>query len=199
MTIAVLCPAIAAAQTASVDRAWSYRAAVATYFLPDEADYVQPTFTAERGHLHLETRYNYEALHSVSFFAGRKFSAGSAVEMELTPMFGGLVGDTDGVIPAAILWLKFRRLEFYSESEVVIDLNETSDSFFYSWSEAYVRAPAWLRTGVVIQRTRSIDEESDVQPGIFAGIEIGRIEGAFYFFKPGSADRFFVASIAVSF
>ena len=48
------------------DKAWSLAASAYTYFVPDSANYVQPTFTADRGWLHLEARYNYEALHAGS-------------------------------------------------------------------------------------------------------------------------------------
>ena len=50
----------------SDDKAWSLAASAYTYFVPDSANYVQPTFTADRGWLHLEARYNYEALHAGS-------------------------------------------------------------------------------------------------------------------------------------
>ena len=48
------------------DKAWSLTASAYTYFVPDSGDYVQPTFSADRGWLHLEARYNYEALHAGS-------------------------------------------------------------------------------------------------------------------------------------
>ena len=34
-------------------RAWSFSAAGYAYHLPDESDYAQPAFTADRGKLHL--------------------------------------------------------------------------------------------------------------------------------------------------
>ena len=39
---------------------WSVRGAAATYVLPDEENYVQPTVAVDRNALHLEARYNYE-------------------------------------------------------------------------------------------------------------------------------------------
>ena len=56
-----------AAQAAAQPRVWSFHAAAATYILPDDDDYVQPTVTADRGRLHFESRYNYEGRDSVSF------------------------------------------------------------------------------------------------------------------------------------
>ena len=49
---------------------WSVRASVATYVLPGEEDYVQPTVAVDHGTLHLEGRYNYEARRSGSGFVG---------------------------------------------------------------------------------------------------------------------------------
>jgi hypothetical protein len=39
---------------------WSVHASAATYVLPDEDDYVQPTMAIDRGAPHFEGRYNYE-------------------------------------------------------------------------------------------------------------------------------------------
>jgi hypothetical protein len=46
------------AQTAEHD--WSCSALAYTYIVPDEWNYVQPTFIADREKLHLEARYGYE-------------------------------------------------------------------------------------------------------------------------------------------
>jgi len=56
---------------------WGFGLSGALYVLPDEEDFVQPTFKADRGILHLETRYNYEDRESASFFAGRTSSSGT--------------------------------------------------------------------------------------------------------------------------
>src|SRR6478752_2907661 len=50
--------------------AWSAHVSVATYVLPDDGNYVQPTLAADRDALHLEARYNYEDRRSVSGFVG---------------------------------------------------------------------------------------------------------------------------------
>ena len=109
--------------------AWEVRASAATYFLPDDDNYVQPVVTVDHNRLHLEGRYNYEDRSSVSAFVGWNLAFGTAVTLELTPMIGGVVGDTDGVIPALELTVGFRRLELYSEGEYVIDLDESGESW----------------------------------------------------------------------
>ena len=41
---------------------WDYAFSAATYLVRNDREYVNPTFTADRNWLHLEARYNYEAL-----------------------------------------------------------------------------------------------------------------------------------------
>jgi len=124
------------------DDKWSFSAFTYTYFVPDDREYVQPTFTADRGWLHLEARYNYEALDTGSAWLGYNFSGGERVAWEITPMIGGVFGDTTGVAPGykgSLTWLK---LELYSEGEYVFDTGSTSDSFFYNWSELTLAPPS---------------------------------------------------------
>src|SRR5262245_13329455 len=158
------------ASAGASSRDWSLRASVAGYFIPDDDDYVQPTLTADRGPLHLESRYNYESRHSVSGFVGWNIEFGRSVTFQLTPMLGGVAGETDGVVPALELDLTWRRLELYSEGEYVIDLDAHDDSFLYNWSEASVWMTDWLRAGLVTQRTRAFETPRDIQRGVLVGL-----------------------------
>ena len=65
---------------------WEFSASAYTYFVPDSDesdDYVQPTFTADRGWLHLEARYNYEALDTGSAWLGFNFAGGKNGRVDL--------------------------------------------------------------------------------------------------------------------
>jgi hypothetical protein len=199
----VMAIVLAATAPTAWAQTWSVRAAAATYFLPDDDNYVQPTVAVDRDALHLEGRYNYEDRNSVSGFIGWNFEVGNKVKLELTPMFGGVAGDTNGVMPAVELTLSFSRFEVYSEGEYVIDVPHARNKFLYNWSEVSVWATDWLRAGLVTQRTRTLRLpkafERDIQRGLLAGVSIGKIEGAFYLFNPGSDDSYIVASVGVSF
>jgi len=171
----------------------------AQYLLPDEGDFVQPTFRADRGRLHLEARYNYEDRESASFFVGANFEMGKGATLALTPMVGGLAGQTDGLIPALEADFTVGPLEVYGEAEYVFDLGDTSSSYFYMWSELSLWPTEWLRAGLVTQRTRVYETERDIQRGLLVGVAFKRVEGALYFFNPGSDDHFTVVSLGVSF
>ena len=60
-----------------VDKRWSFSGSAYTYFVPDSHEYVQPTFTADRGWLHLETRYNYEDLETGSAWGATILAGGT--------------------------------------------------------------------------------------------------------------------------
>ena len=135
------------------------RASAAVYILPEEENYVQPTVAADHGNWHLETRYNYEDRDAISGFLGWNFEFGSNVVLEVTPMLGAVVGTTDGVVPAVIADLTWKRLEFYIEGEYLIDGQDAANSFAYHWSEASVwiteqSAPAWSRSALASTRRR---------------------------------------------
>ena len=179
--------------------AWTFSAAGYTYILPDESNYLQPTLTADRGRLHLEARFNYEARDSGSLWAGVNFSGGDALSWELTPMVGAVFGDTSGVAPGyrgAIAW---RALEFYSEGEALIDAGDSADSYFYNWSELTLAPVDWLRFGLVTQRTRAYQSDRDVQHGLLAGVSIRTLDVTAYLFNPDDSKSTLVLAFAVSF
>ena len=165
-------PAAPEAPAASTAPAWAWTAAVALYAVPDEANYLQPMAAADRGLLHLEARYNYEAQKTFSAWAGMNFEAGETVTMEFTPMFGVITGDLDGVAPGFLLTLSAWKLTFYSEGEFVFDASDEPENFFYNWSELTIQPTEWFRTGLVTQRTRAYQTERDIQRGLLVGAEL---------------------------
>jgi hypothetical protein len=173
------------AQTAPpTPRAWSFFASAYTYVIPDDSNFVQPTFTADRNHLHLEARYNYEAQKTGSVWVGWNLSGGDAVEWELTPIVGGVFGDIDGIAPGYKGSIAWRQIGFYSESEYVIDTANSSDSFLYNWSELTYGLTESLRAGLVVQRTRAYQTDRDVQRGLIVGYSYRRADFTFCVFNP---------------
>ncbi len=57
------------------ENAWSFSAYAYAYIVPDDANFLQPTVTADRGRLHLEARYNYEDFNTGSLWVGYNLSA----------------------------------------------------------------------------------------------------------------------------
>ena len=154
---------------------------------------------ADRGPLHLEARYGYEAKDSRSAFAGWTFSGGETITWELTPLVGGAWGPVQAFIPgfeASVAWGKF---DFYTEVEFVRDRHEKSNDYNYAWSELGYKPLEWLRIGAVGQRTRAYGGERDFQRGPFLQVTFGRATLGAFWFNPGSNEQVFVGSIGMSF
>jgi hypothetical protein len=163
------------------------------YFLEGEGDYVQPTVFVDRGHLHLEARYNYEDRDTGSIWAGYNLSAGDAFALEFTAMLGAVVGSTAGIAPGYKASLSWRRLELYSEAEYVVDTDDVDDSFLYTWTELSVAPAEWWRAGLVIQRTKSYETEFDVQRGLLLGFHRGRLDFTAYVLNPDESPAYVLA------
>jgi hypothetical protein len=179
--------------------AWEFSLSGYTYFVPEDGDFLQPTFTADRDWLHLEARYNYEALDTGSAWAGYNFGGGDTVTWELTPMLGIVFGTTDGIAPGYKGLLGWKKLEFYSEGEYVFDTGESSDSFFYNWSELTLAPVEWFRFGLVTQRTRVYETDREIQRGLLAGVSFKNLDLTGYVFNPDDEKPTFVLAIAVTF
>jgi len=187
------------ASPAAGEKAWSFTAAGYVYLLPeDESDYGQPTFWADRGRLHLEARYQYEGQKTGSLWVGYNFSFGDTVSLELTPMLGGVFGDTQGIAPGYRASLGWRKLDLSSESELVLDTGDSEGSFFYTWSELGWTPVEWLRLGMVVQRTKAYETEFDIQRGFLVGLAYKSASFTTYVFNPDT-DPTVVLGLVVEF
>jgi hypothetical protein len=178
---------------------WSFSASAYGYLVPDSRDYVQPTITADRDWLHLEARYNYEALDTGSAWVGYNFSGGKKLAWEFTPMLGGVFGDTTGIAPGYKATLSWWKLELYSEGEYLVDTGDSSASFFYNWSELTLAPADWLRFGLVTQRTRAYQTDRDIQRGFLVGLSYRKLSFTTYVFNPDESRPTVVLAVGASF
>jgi hypothetical protein len=189
----------AVAQPAPAGKAeWS--GSVAGYlYLQEEDNFLMPVLRADRGSLHLEGRFQYEDLETGSVWAGRTFSAGTSLQLEVVPMAGLVFGRTDGFAPGLELTVSWKNLELYSENEYLFDFGSADDSYFYSWSELGWQAWPWLRLGLAAQRTRVYESEVEIDRGAFAAVSRGPVELVVYGFNLDGDEPFAVVSLAVEF
>ena len=184
---------------AADENGWSFSLSAATYVVPDSHDYVQPTFTADRGWLHLEARYNYEDLDTGSVWVGYNFSGGKKLAWEITPMLGGVFGHTTGLAPGYKGSLSWWKLELYSEGEYVFDTDDSADSFIYNWSELTLAPVEWFRFGMVTQRTRVYQTDRDLQRGPLVGFTYRKADLTIYVLNPDEGKPTWVFSVGLSF
>ena len=183
----------------SAESAWSFSASAYTYIVPDSREYVQPTFAADRGWLHLEARYNYENLDTASAWAGYNFQGGKKLAWEFTPMLGGVFGKTTGIAPGYKGSLSWWKLELYSEGEYVADVGNSSESFFYNWSELTLSPVEWLRFGMVTQRTRLYETDRNIQRGVLVGVTFKKVDFTTYVLNPDESSPTVVIAVGFRF
>jgi hypothetical protein len=169
------------------------------YVLPEQENFAMLTAPVDIRWVHFEGRYNYEALDSGSAFAGVSAAWGQELELRLTPMIGGVFGALDGVVPALRWTLAWWVLDIYSESELVVDVRDTGDSFFYNWTELGFSPLDWIRVGGVIQRNRVFMSPLDIQRGLFVAGRIEFVTVALYEFNIGWTNPMWVLALGASF
>jgi hypothetical protein len=179
--------------------AWSFLASAYIYFPPDSQDYVQPTIRADRNWLHLEARYNYEALDTGSAWVGYNFSVGEELKLDFTPMLGGVFGKTNGYAPGYEFTLGWRKLQLYSEGEYVFDSRNSSDSFFYTWSELTLAPVDWFEFGLVIQRTKVYRTDLNIQRGLLVRFRYKKLDLSTSVFNPDADKPTYVLAVSASF
>jgi hypothetical protein len=189
-------PAMADPQS---EEGWSFSVSAYTYIVPDDREYVQPSIAIDRGWLHLEARYNYEALETGSAWVGYNFHGGQKLAWTFTPMLGGVFGDLTGIAPGYKGSLSWWKLALYSEGEYVFDTGDSSESYFYNWSELTLAPVDWFRFGLVTQRTRLYDSDRDIQRGVLAGFSFKRVDLTAYVLNPDESKPTFVFAIAATF
>ena len=162
---------------------WAFSVTLDGYIVPHEPGYASPIFTADHN-WHFEARYNYENLDTGSLWFGYDFNIGKKVKLTLTPMIGGVVGDTRGIGPGLETTVSWKKLQFYAASEYVFDTTHAAGSFFYSWPQLSYSVLSWLRLGVVAQHTKAYHTSLNTQRGFLVGVNYKEAQFTTYVFDP---------------
>ena len=186
-------------QIDSANSRWNFSAWAEMFIIPGAEDFFNPTFYARHNSLHLEARYNYEALDTGSLWAGYNFSAGEKLVFEFAPMVGGVFGDLTGIAPGYNLALTYSHFTLSSQSEYFLDTGNSENNFFYTWSELTYAPWEWLRAGLVAQRTKAYKSELDIQRGFLVGVSYRSVDITTYVFNLGWTDPTVVLAIGCHF
>ena len=177
---------------------WEFEADANLYFMPDGPLFL-PIFEADKNHLHLEMRYNYEDVQTISIWGGYGFSGGKKFTYSIIPMGGFVAGLTNGMALGLELEFNIAGLKLYSESEQLFAFQSAEDDFFYSWTDLTYAPVDSFFFGLSGQRTRLYETKSYVQYGFLVGGNLGSLELALYFYNPGTEDFMILLSAAYSF
>ena len=178
--------------------AWSFSTDVNFYIIPDDF-FVLPVFRADKNKLHLEARYNYEDRETFSGWIGYNFSGGGELEYTITPMAGGVVGNSDGLAAGLEITLTYKSFELYTESENFFDFELRENNYFYNWTDLTYAPTDWLWVGLSGQRTRLYQTDLDIQRGLLVGASLKNWELTTYCYNLGFDDPFFIITLSVAF
>jgi hypothetical protein len=126
---------------------WNHSVGISFYIFKDDF-FVLPVYQVNHDWLHLEARYNYEDRNTFSAWFGYNFTGGNKFEYAITPMIGGVAGQTNGIAPGYEMDFNFFGFELYSESEFVFDLQDKEGNFFYNWTDFSYSPSDWLWFGL---------------------------------------------------
>lgn len=194
------------------DKCWEFSFSTYTYLAQHERDYANPNFTADYDRLHLEARYNYEALKTGSVWMGYNFPGfciSKDLKVNATPMIGGVFGDITGVAPGYLIEVNYKEtIKASTQGEYFFDAGNKSGNFFYSWSEFSASLPKadCVRAGLVVERTQA-SGNSDVRRGPLVGFKHKYkdkekdkdVDLAIHWLAPGSREATFVFAVTAEF
>ena len=165
---------------------------------PSESLHPLIILSATARRLRIEGRYNYEDVRTASLFAGIELATEGGMALWVAPMIGLVVGHTDGIAPALEIELSLGRFTLYDESEVVIPLDDESESSFYTWGTLTYRVSDGVQAGLSFQRLRVFESALEVDRGLAVLAERARLGASLYAFNPFDSDnRFFQLGLSL--
>ena len=84
---------------------------------------------------YFEGRYNYEALNTVSVYAGKIYERKAKISWSVNPVMGLLMGEYKGGSAGMNIKADYKKLSFSSQSQYTFSLFNKKENFTYSWSE----------------------------------------------------------------
>jgi len=126
------------------------------------------------------------------------------LEINATPMLGGVFGDITGVAPGYSIEASYKIIKASTQGEYFSDAGNNSGDFFYSWSEFSASLPKadCVRAGLVVERTQA-SGNSEVRRGPLVGFKHKckdkDVDLTVYWLAPGSREATFVFAVTVEF
>lgn len=122
---------------------------------------------------YLEARYNYEDVKTVSLYFGKSFSVNKKVDFEIIPMLGLVYGEFKGLSPGFNLSFEYKRFHSSTECQYTIDFEDNGNSFFWDWSNFYMRIHENISLGCAIQINKSKKGDNFVYASPALSFEFG--------------------------
>lgn len=197
ITLTLCSPLKAQEPNTSARPKWSHSLENDFYFYKNDFLYL-PIYSANKDWLHLEARYNYEDLKTISGWFGYNFSGGDNFEYTITPMAGFVAGNTNGLAPGLEFDFSYKGFELYSESEYVFDFKDKERDFLYNLTDLSYSPTDWIWFGLSSQINRPYQEDLEFEPGLLLGGGYRWFELTGYTYNIGGEDPFVMVSFTIN-
>lgn len=104
---------------------------------------------------YLEARFNYEDDKTMSLYFGKAYIHDKKVYYEFIPMIGLVYGQMMGISPGFNLKIDYKRFTSSTQCQYTFDLKDKDNSFFWDWSNFYIKINKNIALGCAIQINRS--------------------------------------------
>lgn len=178
-----------------ISKPWTLNADANFYLIPDNFIFL-PVIRADKNHLHLEARYNYEDFNTFSAWGGYNFYGGKKLEYTITPMFGGVVGTSNGIAAGLEVDLAFKKFELWSESEYLYSVDDVAYNFVYNWTDLTYAPKDWFWFGISGQKTRLVETEVEINRGLILGAGFKNFELTGYLYNLGFDQKYFLVTFS---
>lgn len=147
------------------------------------------------GNWYMEGRYNYEALKTMSVYAGKVFEKKSAISYSVSPVIGAVIGEFKGGSIGVNNEANYKRLFFSSQFQYTFSIDDRTQNFFYSWSDLSYQAFNNIYAGISVQQTNIYGLQGKLEKGFFVKASVNKWTLPLYIFSPAAKERYFVFGI----
>jgi hypothetical protein len=155
--------------------------------------YVSPIAHIETSrNWYLEARYNYEDMGTFSMYAGKTFSWEKKAEYTFTPLIGFMAGNMQGLSTGLNMEISRNAFYFAAQSQFSTSLQDYSNHFFFSWSEAGIETTDWMYAGLSMQYTQSFGTRPLFEPGVLVAFTFKQWTFPLYAFNVTDNSPYFI-------
>ena len=167
------------------------------HFLSSEQTYVWMPVIHQQGKkgFYTELRYNYEALETASFYAGKIFNKEDTWSYSVTPMLGLVFGKLNAASVAVNLEVSYKKTFISMQSQYTVSSHSGRDNFFFNWMELGYEPFKWFYAGISTQLTKMQQAGVEAEFGLLVGFKVKKFTVPLYVFNPLSKNKNFIIGL----
>ncbi len=144
---------------------------------------------------YIEGRYNYEALNTMSVYAGKTFGKKAAISYSASPVIGAVIGRFNGGSIGVNSEADYKKYFFSSQLQYTFSIKNKTENFLYNWSDFSYRALSNIYAGFSVQQINLYKERCKLEKGFFVKASFNNWAIPLYIFSPSSKERYFVLGL----